>query len=296
MKRILFAAVMATSVNLAHAGNIEDIGDAAAVTAGQATNKTIGGSLGFLYHAAVTSTPVNHPAAAAVLDSEINDIVTAANKTWFNKTGLGQMGGTLVTVEYDVAQVARYAGLKNVEKILASTALSKASPSEVLAAALTKKVAESSSQEAAELAARIAEVQTVTANAVNVDLAERAAPSFGKTVLNMRLTNLSAELNLLKDAGAVVRKVTIKGLVPRVGGYGVALFQVYFFGVAASDAFAAANLAWQANNPDSATAWEANNCKVVALADGKSETACEQAPNWLQEMINNSVLTVILPD
>jgi hypothetical protein len=254
MKRILLAATLIFSVNV-FANEFDSIEDVIAATAGQATSNTIGGAVGFLYHSAFTK-QFAAPGAPTPLTNEIDEIVTATNKTWLKNWGIGALGGAQVTIQYDTAQAARYAGMKNLEALNLA----------------------------------------INAGNASLDMAERAAPVFGKAVINTRVSDLRARLDAIKATGASVNKVTIKGLVPRVGGYGVALVQVYFFGVAATDAFAAANLAWQASNPVTAQAWEAGNCQVVSLASGGSETACTQAPNFLQDMLNNSVLAIVIPE
>jgi hypothetical protein len=246
LQRALFAATMLGFVHLANANEFNSFDAAKYNLYGSATDTAISLALG-QYGNLTTLQLLERPSAAVPLtDAEIDRIVTAVNDSPFNRFGLGLVGGNRVKIEYDAAQVARMAGVKNAQ---------------ALHSAYNEQLVKD------EVRVRLNQGPAgVAADDALVALGEEIQPKFQvKEINTFTVSDIQNELKALQASGASVRSVTLRGLLARSSGKVVGTVQLLFVGGAVSNAAMAALNGYQGLNNN--VQWQCSEGQQCGDAD-----------------------------
>lgn len=188
----------------------------------------------------------------ALEDVDIQTIVRKVNATWFPYAGIGQVGGAEIEVVYDATQAEGIMGAATVKSI-DDTIGKTAAANEVFQGA-------SSAEQ----------------SALNLETAAKAKPVFKSEFIYPRVLGsdavLKTKLEYLKEKGALIREVPVRGLITRAGMQTVsAVATLYFVSTTASNVYRAYEFSNKSARATTAGAnavtspcqgTDANNCQI----------------------------------
>ena len=221
--------------------------------------------------------------AKGLVDKEIVDepltpelierIMTYWDGRMFQKFGIGEIGGNVLSVTYDATQAARLAGARNQEALNAEYA----------------KAARANAPAVATTTTPPPPALAQNTPPLNDGVVEAVEPQY-KTVdiSSLSVTDLKGQLTSLMEAKVAVRSVTFRGLLSRMGSRAVlGSLQVLFIGGAAGNLAHAAYYAKTAFSAPVDT-WTSDRCsQIKTQSTGQTDTVCPP-PNILTNWLDSS--------